>query len=169
MTPSNTDVLGIDHIDLTVNDPTRSLPFYEKVLAALGFRRVGQGVSSDAIFANGITSLALRAPSPERIGERFDRYRVGLHHLAFRAAGREQVDRFHEFLVREHLPVLDPPAEYPEYGDDYYAVFFPDPDGIKLELVHYPWGYWRRAMTDGTDSRPRYPRGAPGPDRKESQ
>ena len=46
----------------------------------------------------------------------------------------------------------------PEYGKDYYATFFPDPDGLKLELVHFPWGYWRRAQTAGTDDRARYPR-----------
>ncbi len=44
---------------------------------------------------------------------------------------------------------------------DYYAVFFVDPDGMKLELVHYPWGYWRAALTEGEDARPRYPRGLP--------
>jgi glyoxylase I family protein len=32
--------------------------------------------------------------------------------------------------------VLDAPREYPEYVPGYYAVFFADPDGIKLELVH---------------------------------
>ena len=34
--------------------------------------------------------------------------------------------------------VLDPPAEYPQYGPGYYAVFFADPDGIKLECVYLP-------------------------------
>jgi NAD-dependent oxidoreductase involved in siderophore biosynthesis len=29
--------------------------------------------------------------------------------------------------------VVDPPADYPDYGDGYYAVFFTDPDGLKLE------------------------------------
>jgi catechol 2,3-dioxygenase-like lactoylglutathione lyase family enzyme len=152
------DVLGFDHLDLTVNDISRSLPFYEKVLGELGFRRVPESGSDSVVFANGLTSLALRPPSPERRGERFDRYRVGLHHLALRAARRDDVDRFHAWLVGEGLPVLDPPAEYPEYGKDYYAVFFADPDGMKLELVHYPWGYWRVAMTEGGDARPRYPR-----------
>ena len=38
----------------------------------------------------------------------------------------------------------------------YYAVFFADPDGMKLELVHYPWGYWRKVQTEGRDPRPRY-------------
>jgi len=155
------EVLGLDHMDLTVNDVPVSLAFYEKVLGKLGFRRVGPGESSDAIFANGLTSISVRGPSEEQRGARFDRYRVGLHHLALRAARRQDVDQFHAFLLREGLPVLDAPALYPQYGDDYYAVFFPDPDGMKLELVHYPWGYWRVAMTEGADSRSRYPRGRP--------
>ena len=33
---------------------------------------------------------------------------------------------------------LDPPAEYPLYAPGYYAVFFADPDGLKLEFVHMP-------------------------------
>jgi catechol 2,3-dioxygenase-like lactoylglutathione lyase family enzyme len=155
------DVLGFDHIDLTVNDLRRSRPYYETVLGELGFRFVDEGGSGGAIFANGVTSLAIREPSPAQRGAAFDRYRVGLHHLAFRVARRDDVDRFHAFLVREGLPVLDAPAAYPEYGDDYYAVFFPDPDGIKLELVHFPWGYWKVAMTQGDDPRARYPRGHP--------
>lgn len=152
------DVLGFDHLDLTVNDLGRSEPYYEKVLGELGFRRVGKEGDS-VIFANGITSIAIRGPSDEQRGARFDRYRVGLHHLALRAACRDDVDRFHAWLVREDFPVLDPPSEYPQYGDAYYAVFFSDPDGLKLELVHYPWGYWRRSQTHGSDERPRYPRG----------
>ena len=154
------DVLGFDHVDLTVNDLQRSLAFYLEVLGELGFQRVEDGQSGSAIFANGITSIAIRDPSPHQRGARFDRYRVGLHHLALRAAGRRDVDRFHAWLVARGHPVLDAPAEYPEYGEDYYAVFFADPDGLKLELVHYPWGYWRTAMTGGADPRPRYPRGA---------
>ena len=31
------------------------------------------------------------------------------------------------------MKVVDPPADYPEYGEGYYAVFFLDPDGLKLE------------------------------------
>jgi catechol 2,3-dioxygenase-like lactoylglutathione lyase family enzyme len=155
------DVLGFDHVDLTVNDLARSAAFYDLVLGELGFRRAPDAGQS-VILANGITSIAVRAASDTARGAAFDRYRVGLHHLALRAARRIDVDRFYEFLLREGIAVLDPPAEYPQYGEGYYAVFFADPDGLKLELVHFPWGYWRRAMTDGRDDRPRYPRGAPG-------
>ncbi len=155
------EVLGFDHVDLTVNDLERSRPFYEKVLAILGFDLVHSwSTSGSVVFANGITSIAIRPPSPENRGMSFDRYRVGLHHLALRAARRADVDRFHAWLVRERIPVLDPPAEYPEYGPEYYAVFFADPDDLKLELVHFPWGYWRTALTTGRDDRARYPRTA---------
>ena len=69
---------------------------------------------------------------------------------------RAQVDEFHGFLRDQAVTVLDAPAEYPQYGKGYYAVFFADPDGIKLEVVHFPWGYWRHVQAEGRDERPRY-------------
>ena len=144
------DVLGVDHVDLTVNDLARSIPFYEKVLGALGFRRVPH--ATYVAWANAHLAIVLRPAAREAA---FDRYRVGLHHLALRVRRRDEVDRFHEFLVREGITVLDPPTEYPEYGPQYYAVFFADPDGMKLELVWFPWGYWKKTMTEGSDTRPR--------------
>jgi catechol 2,3-dioxygenase-like lactoylglutathione lyase family enzyme len=86
----------------------------------------------------------------------FDRRRAGLHHVSLRVVARDDVDRFHAFLVASGATVLDAPAEYPEYGPDYYAVFFADPDGMKLEVVHFPWGYWRVVQRDGEDARPRH-------------
>jgi catechol 2,3-dioxygenase-like lactoylglutathione lyase family enzyme len=59
--------------------------------------------------------------------------------LAFHAPDRDAVDRFYEKLRGLGVEILDPPAEYPRYAQTgYYAVFFADPDGIKLELVHIP-------------------------------
>jgi catechol 2,3-dioxygenase-like lactoylglutathione lyase family enzyme len=100
-------------------------------------------------------NIALRAAAAEHRGVAFDRTRVGFHHLALKARNRADVDRCHAFLLREGLTVLDAPAEYPQYGPAYYAVFFADPDGMKLELVHSPWGYWRRVQEDGHDERAR--------------
>ena len=148
------EVLGTDHLNLTVNDLERSTAFYDVILAALGFRRVAY--KNDVIWANAHMSVGIYAAAPEEQGAVHTRRRVGFHHLALRARCREDVDRFHQFLVREGITVLDAPAEYPQYGPDYYAVFFADPDGMKLELVHFPWGYWRKVMTEGQDERPRY-------------
>jgi len=148
------DVLGVDHIDLTVNDLARSAPFYEKVLGALGFRRVPH--ATYLVWANAHLAIGLRAAAPAAREAAFDRYRVGLHHFALRVRRRDEVDRVHDLLARDGITVLDPPAEYPEYGPQYYAVFFADPDGMKLEVVHFPWGYWRRVQSEGGDERPRY-------------
>ena len=148
------EVLGIEHIDLTVSDVQRSLLFYEKVMPALGFRKLG--ADEGHRWANAHLSIEIR-PATGAKDARHDRYSPGLHHLAFRARTRGDVDWFHQFLVKNKLEVLDSPADYPQYGEGYFAVFFADPDGLKLELAYFPWGYWKRAQIDGADSRPRYP------------
>jgi catechol 2,3-dioxygenase-like lactoylglutathione lyase family enzyme len=148
------EVFGVEHINLTVNDVARSRAFFDKVLNELGFRSFE--VNDYIFWSNAQMTIAIREASAANRDARFDRYRVGLHHLAFRARARADVDAFHYFLVREKITILDAPAEYPQYGQGYYAVFFADPEGMKFELVHYPWGYWKKAQIEGHDPRPRY-------------
>src|SRR4029077_356556 len=126
------EVLGVDHLDLTVKDLAVSVPFYEKVLGALGFRRIAyeSDIEHDIHWANAQLSIGLHEEAPEERNAVHPRRRPGFHHLALRARTRADVDEFHAFLVREGVTVLDPPAEYPQYGTDYYAVFFADPDGM---------------------------------------
>ena len=57
--------------------------------------------------------------------------------VAFRAPSRAAVDELHARLVGLGVTILDAPAEYP-YTPGYYAVFFADPDGMKLEYVFSP-------------------------------
>lgn len=149
-TDSDFEILGVDHLDLTVTDLRRSLPFYEKILGALGFRKLVHPHYHGFHNAHLIVGIKEAAAQEKAAGH--NRFRAGLHHLALKAKHRADVDRFHAFLVSEGITVLDPPADYPEYGPHYYAVFFADPDGLKLELVHYPvpWSYWRETqMQDG--------------------
>lgn len=58
--------------------------------------------------------------------------------MAFRAADRADVDALYTLLQNIGATVLDAPAEYPQYSEGYYAVFFTDPDGLKLEYVFKP-------------------------------
>ena len=130
------------HVDLTVSELTRSVDFYDRVLGRLGYRRldeVGAGAPCWGVSDpdGGVFSIALQAARPERRNERHDRYSPGLHHLAFHANSREDVEAFHDFLVSLGVHVLDSPAEY-GYTPGYYAVFFSDPDGLKLEVVFEP-------------------------------
>ena len=147
-------VLGLEHVDLSVSNLATSRAFYDLVLLALGFRRVDH--PTYVAWSNGQLAIGLRESTALPPRTPVDRYQPGLHHLALRAASRADVDALYAFLASHRLPVLDPPATYPEYGADYYAVFFADPDGVKLEYTHFPWGYWRRAQTDGRDERPRF-------------
>ena len=148
------EVLGLDHLDLTVTDLERSIEFYNLVLGALGFSRVAH--ESYTAWSNGRMNIGLRQADADQIEYGFNRYRAGLHHLALRAKSRDGVDDFYQFLKGKKITILDPPTEYPEYGPQYYSVFFADPDGFKLEFLHFPWGYWRRVQTEGRDLRPRY-------------
>ncbi len=147
------EVLGLDHVDLTVHSLERSIPFYEKVFGALGFSRVEH--ESYVAWSNGRMNVGLREAHDPEADTPFNRYRPGLHHLALKAKTRGDVDAFYDWLQKEGVEILDAPGEYPQYGPAYYAVFFADPDGIKFELVHFPWGYWRRVQSDGYDLRPR--------------
>ena len=66
-----------------------------------------------------------------------DRYRVGLHHLAIEVHSRAAVDERAAWLRKNGALLESEPQEY-TYSPGYYAVFFYDPDGLKLEILHVP-------------------------------
>jgi glyoxylase I family protein len=131
---------GFHHVDLVVSSILRSLPFYRELLEPLGWHRVGEveGERGETIWyiSGPGSSLGLRqAQTPSE--EPFDRYRVGIHHVAFEAATRHDVDERADWLRGRGISIESGPEEY-WYIPGYYAVFFYDPDGIKLEIVHVP-------------------------------
>jgi catechol 2,3-dioxygenase-like lactoylglutathione lyase family enzyme len=130
---------GIHHVDLVVSSIERSLPFYRDLLAPLGFTRVGEvrGERGETIWYLGGpgSSVGLREAQSE--SGPVDRYAVGLHHLAVLAPSREAVDERARWLRDLGAEIESEPREY-DYMPGYYAVFFHDPDGLKLEIVHIP-------------------------------
>jgi glyoxylase I family protein len=132
---------GVHHIDLVVSSILRSLPFYRALLEPLGWHRVGEveGERGETIWylSGPGSAIGLReAQTPSSAP--YDRYRVGLHHLALEARSRFVVDERADWLARQPgIEIESGPEEY-AYIPGYYAVFFYDPDGIKLEIVHVP-------------------------------
>jgi catechol 2,3-dioxygenase-like lactoylglutathione lyase family enzyme len=130
---------GVHHVDLVVSSIERSLPFYTALLAPLGYHRVGEveGERGETIWyiSGPGTSIGLREAQSDS-GE-YDRYRVGLHHLAFEAESRAQIDERAAWLQTQGVEIESDPQEY-TYKPGYYAVFFYDPDRLKLEIVHVP-------------------------------
>lgn len=128
----------VHHIDLTVSDLGRSGPFYEAVLGFLGYRQGRKAetwIDWDMDVPHCAPSVAIRLARTDR---RHDRYSCGLHHLAWVADSRDDVEHLHKLLIRIGATILDPPADYHQYREGYYAVFFADPDGLKLEFVYTP-------------------------------
>ncbi len=137
------DRAGISHLDLVVSSLQLSLPFYRELLAPLGYtsvREVG-GERGESIWYLSIPgryegSLGLREAQSAPPGPH-DRYAIGVHHVCFNASSRAVVDERWAWLRAQDAPIESGPREY-DYTPGYYALFFYDPDGIKLELLHRP-------------------------------
>src|SRR6185295_1728612 len=100
----------VHHIDLTVSDLDRSGRFYDAVLGFLGYRRGHRGetlIDWDMGAPHCASSIAIRQAKTDRPP---DRYSCGLHHLAWVAESRDDVERLHKLLVGIGATVLDPPA-----------------------------------------------------------
>jgi catechol 2,3-dioxygenase-like lactoylglutathione lyase family enzyme len=131
---------GVHHVDLVVSSIERSLPFYRDLLAPLGYHGISQveGERGETIYYlwGPGTSIGLREAKTQR-DHPYDRYATGLHHLALEAVSRAAVDERTQWLREAGAEIESGPQEY-AYQLGYYAVFFYDPDGIKLEIVHIP-------------------------------
>jgi glyoxylase I family protein len=131
----------LHHVDLTVTDAVISRPLYDLFLGHAGYVVVDDKGARGAdwgLHGKTYPSIGIRSTSGDGAGQRHNRYAPGLHHLALYADSREDVDALYEKLVAFRATILDAPADYPEYGPGYYAVFFADPDGLKLEYVFTP-------------------------------
>ena len=118
------------HIDLRVPTLAEALPFYEALMPELGFDRRyhgeqwkvwGNGADLPAAAYFGITESPGHVPNENRI--------------AFWVTDAAEVDRIAEVLEGAGATEISGPKRMP-YGPDYYAVFFADPSGNRLEVYH---------------------------------
>jgi catechol 2,3-dioxygenase-like lactoylglutathione lyase family enzyme len=132
------EVNGIAHIQLSVNDTARCLPFWERLCHFLEMRTLIKG--DGVLYCIGSrTGILVRASTPEHRAVAFDQDRAGLHHFCFRARSREDVDAIHRFLVDElDARIVHPPEDGSQFAPGYYSVLFEDPDGIRVEVNHVP-------------------------------
>jgi len=124
-------VRGIDHLSIRVSDFAASKAYYGRLFAFLGFEPMDE--YADAMgWSNGRTRFWIGAAGPK--GRKHRTGDVGFHHYAFELGSRKDVDALQAFLEATGATIADPAGEY---YDDYYAVFFLDPDGLKLEGMKY--------------------------------
>ena len=123
------------HIQLNVSKKD-SIEFYNEFLCYFGYNVIDESEENIGL-SNGTTDFWIIQTNKKYFGNKFNRKNTGLNHLAFRVNSRKEVDEFvNTFLKKRKIKALyNSPKEFPEYNEEYYAVYFEDPDRIKLEVV----------------------------------
>jgi catechol 2,3-dioxygenase-like lactoylglutathione lyase family enzyme len=121
----------IDHVSVSVSDLEKSVAFYEKLLAPLGYEKleerpatVGFGRKYAEFWIN---HRPWMKPVEEESGT----------HIALRASSPEMVDAFHAAALAAGGSSDGEPGPRPQHGEGYYAAFVRDPDGNRIEAVTF--------------------------------
>lgn len=136
----------VDHIQITVKDIDEAERFYDRLMPILGFdlSRKGGGYVKEHDFrvveyVHDQIVIGINSPRKELEDVEVHRRRPGsLHHLAFRASSAREVDEVFAKIEAIGAEIVHAPQLFPQHGEDYYACFFEDPGGIKLEVMFEP-------------------------------
>ena len=114
--------MKLDHLVILVSDLNASLPFYRTLMPLLGLPErqsrqfAGEGISIDLKQADDLS-------------QGYSRYAPGLNHLGFVAESLDQLQSIRSAMAAEGHPV----PELQRFHDG-HAVFFADPDGMRIEV-----------------------------------
>ena len=134
----------IDHIQITVKDLSVAEPFYDKFLSILGFDinrkskgRVAKHEFDVVEYFHPLLTFGINSPRETFKEAVIHRRKPGaIHHLAFRAESRAEVDRIYQEIKEIGANIIEEPKFFPQHGESYYAAFFKDLEGIKYEIVY---------------------------------
>jgi catechol 2,3-dioxygenase-like lactoylglutathione lyase family enzyme len=128
-------VVAVDHLVIRVSNYEASRAFYSSLFAFLGFEIIDRYDDMTG-WRNGLTAFWIsRSKTSARPFHTED---IGFQHYAFEVRNRADVDAVEGFLKAQVATIVDPAGAY---YDDYYAVYFTDPDGLKLEVMTYGPGH----------------------------
>ena len=129
------EIIGVDHIYIAVSNLALAEAFYDRVFPVLGFRKSSFQIGGDdhVQYYNRHFAYVLR---PARSSKEHDSYAPGLHHLCLRVDSVADVTAAATALRAAGIDVGEP-QNFRQYAPDYWAIFFSDPDGIRLEVTNY--------------------------------
>ena len=132
-------LVGLGHVDLVCRDLERSLAFYAAVFGPLGLKAPflvdgerGEQIHYLRFPTAGSGSIGLRQAQND---QEFELYAPGFHHLSLAVETKADVDAVHAAVIAAGGEVLHAPRLWSQYHPDYYATFFEDPDGFRLEVA----------------------------------
>ena len=143
-------VTGIDHLVLSVGNFKASKAFYGPLMAFLGFQ-IEAEYEGMMGWHNDKTLFWIAEADAQGKKRKYRKGDIGFHHYAFRLRSRKDVDALQAFLEAQGATIVDPAGEY---DDDYYAVYFLDPDGMKLEGMRYGERHTQAARKRAARQRP---------------
>jgi len=125
----------IDHIGVNVPDLALAREYYDALMPLVGFEPLGSGPDWFAYRPADDKGTRLYVNAAPGSGA-YSRLRPGLQHIGFQVSSRARVHAAHEWAVAWGSEILNEPRLWPEYHQDYYAVFWADPHGFKLEAFY---------------------------------
>ncbi|MFC4560138.1 VOC family protein [Virgibacillus kekensis] len=125
---------GLHHVELYVSNIKKSTAFWGWLLEDLGYTKYQEWESGQS-WKIGDTYIVF-VQAEERFQDiPYHRCRVGLNHLAFHARSRDHVDQVTRKIRDTGTQILYEDNHPYAGGEGHYAVYFEDPDRIKVELV----------------------------------
>ncbi|MCU9614787.1 VOC family protein [Caldibacillus lycopersici] len=124
----------IHHIEINVSDINKSTAFWGWLLEELGYILFQQWEKGRS-WKLADSYIVFVETEARYLDVPYHRRRTGLNHLAFYASSREHVDQLTAQLKEKRIPILYADNHPFAGGKHHYAVFFEDPDRIKVELV----------------------------------
>ncbi len=124
----------LHHVELYVRDLETSRQFWSWLLVRLGYQ-LYQEWDAGFSYVLGDTYIVFVQVEDRFLDIPYHRCRAGLNHLAFHAGTREYVDQITDELRSRGVHILYQDRHPFAGGEDYYAVFFEDPDRMKVEIT----------------------------------
>ncbi|MDD9899696.1 MAG: VOC family protein [Alphaproteobacteria bacterium] len=130
---------SIGHVGINLSNAGESFKLWKDLALYLGFK-ISAEEERHFDAGDGKSYICVNVTEDQYKADGFHRKRTGLGHIAFRVSSPEEVDAFvRDFLEPRKIQSLYGGAkEYPQYMPGYYAVYFEDPDRIKIEIVYEP-------------------------------
>ena len=123
------------HLTLAVSNLEKSKKFYKSLFERLEFKQVKDNECGATWVTKEGFGIGIKLAKHSK--PRYKYFAPGLQHLCVKAKTIKIVDEIYKYMLEKKTFILDKPAHYPEYTSKYYAVFFADPDGIKIEVAYY--------------------------------
>jgi catechol 2,3-dioxygenase-like lactoylglutathione lyase family enzyme len=121
-----------DHVSVGVDDVAKARILYDGAMAALGMKPVFELGEFAVAYGTDVPSFWVQKPENQKAATAGN----GTH-VCFRAESHAAVQAFYEAALKGGAIDAGAPGPRPEYTPTYYAAFFRDDSGNKIEAVCY--------------------------------